>query len=204
MDEDIRWFIHTCHECQVRLVKKISNFLTVPTLPDYSTKSIDIMLMPKAKGYWYIIHAKCLLSLYPEWEKLWNKNFKTIAKFIHEVLLSWWRAIEIIIMDNAPQYIQAVKYLAKKYNICYIRISPYNSWAQGPIERQHYNVHKAIIKAANGDKTKWPDITVLTFWAKRVSIQKSTGYSPFYITHGAELLFPFDLAEAMYLAPNIN
>ena len=107
-------------------------------------------------------------------------------------------------MDNAPRYIQAVEYLAKKYNIRYIRISPYNSQAQGPIERQHYDIHEAIIKAADGDKTKWPDITALTFWAERVSIQKSTGYLPFYIAHVVELLFPFDLAEATCLAPNMN
>jgi hypothetical protein len=42
------------------------------------------------------------------------------------------------------------------------------------------------------------------FWAERVSIQKSTGYSPFYIAHGVEPLLPFDLAEATYLAPKLD
>ncbi|KAF8229322.1 hypothetical protein L208DRAFT_1287364, partial [Tricholoma matsutake] len=32
-------------------------------------------------------------------------------------------------------------------------------------------------------------------------IQKSTGYSPYYIAHGVEPLLPFDLAEATYMAP---
>ena len=36
--------------------------------------------------------------------------------------------------DNAPQYIQAVEYLAEKYHIHHIKISLYNSKAQGPIE----------------------------------------------------------------------
>ncbi len=42
------------------------------------------------------------------------------------------------------------------------------------------------------------------FWAERVSIQKSTGYSPYYLAHGIEPLFPFDLAEATYLAPPLT
>ena len=42
------------------------------------------------------------------------------------------------------------------------------------------------------------------FWAERVSIQKSSGYSPFYIAHGVEPLLPFDLAEATYLAPKMD
>jgi len=41
-------------------------------------------------------------------------------------------------------------------------------------------------------------------WAEHVTIQKSTGYSPYRIAHGTELLFPFDLAEAMYLAPPLD
>ena len=35
-------------------------------------------------------------------------------------------------------------------------------------------------------------------------IQKSTGYSPFYMAHGVEPLLPFDLAEASYLAPKFD
>ncbi|RDB21241.1 hypothetical protein Hypma_011320 [Hypsizygus marmoreus] len=39
------------------------------------------------------------------------------------------------------------------------------------------------------------------FWAERVTTQKSTGYSPYYIAHGIEPLFPFDFAEATYMVP---
>ncbi|GBE80063.1 hypothetical protein SCP_0212660 [Sparassis crispa] len=39
------------------------------------------------------------------------------------------------------------------------------------------------------------------FWAERIAIQRSTGYSPYYMVHGTEPLFPFDIAEATYLVP---
>ena len=83
--------------------------------------------MPKAKGFRYIIHTRCSLSSFPEWDKLRNENFKTIARFIHDVLLCQWGAIEIIISDNAPQYVQAIKYLAEKFNI---KISEYHLTTQ--------------------------------------------------------------------------
>jgi len=38
------------------------------------------------------------------------------------------------------------------------------------------------------------------FWAERVSIQKFSGYSPYFLAHGTEPLFPFDLFKATYLA----
>ena len=103
--------------------------------------------------------------------------------------------------DNAPQYIQAAKYLVEKYHIHYIRISPHNSKAQGPIERRHFDVREAIIKTAEGDETQWPNVTASVFWAERVTVNRSTGYSPFYLAHGVKPLLPFDLAEATYLAP---
>ena len=133
-----------------------------------------------------------------------TENFKTIGEFIKDNILCRWGAIEIIVTDNAPQYLQAVQYLADKYHIHHIKISPYNSRAQGPIERRHYDVREAIIKACDGDENRWPDVAASVFWAERVTIQKSTGYSPFYLAHGIEPLLPFDLSEATYLAPGLS
>jgi hypothetical protein len=186
-------------------LKKVHIPPTVPTPAGLFRKVyIDTMLMPKAKGYRYIIHARCSLSSFPEWTMVKNENYKTIAKFIYEKLLCNWGAIEILVTDNAPQYIQAAEYLAKKYHIHHIKISPYNSQAQGPIERRHFDVREALIKASDGDISRWPDMAPSVFWAERVSIQKSTGYSPYYLAHGVEPLFPFDLAEATYLAQKMD
>ena len=205
MDDDVKWYNKTCHECQVRLLKK--NIIP-PTVSNpsglFRKVYIDTMLMPKAKGYRYIIHARCSLTSYPEWTMVKHENFKTIAKFIHESLLCRWGALEIIVTDNAPQYLQVADYLAKVFHIYHIKISPYNSRAQGPIERRHFDVREALIKAADGDVSRWPDVAPSVFWAERVTIQKATGYSPFFLAHGVEPLLPFDLAEATYLAPSMD
>ena len=106
MEEDIKWFVQTCHECQTRLVKKIVILPAVPTPAGLFQKVyIDTMLMPNARGYRYIIHARCSLSSFPEWAALRNENFKAIAKFVFEVLLCRWGAMKFIVSDNAPQYI---------------------------------------------------------------------------------------------------
>ena len=113
MDDDIKWYVRTCHECQVRLVKKI---LIPPTIAKphglFRKVYIDTMLMPRARGYRYIVHARCSLTSYPEWTMLKKENFKNIAKFIHDTLLCQWGAIEVIVTDNALQYIQAAEFLA--------------------------------------------------------------------------------------------
>jgi hypothetical protein len=204
LDEDVKWYIRTCHECQLRLLHKI---IIPPTVPNpgglFRKVYVDTMLMPKAKGYRYIIHARCSLTSYPEWKMVRHENYTTIATFLHE-LACRWGAIEVIVTDNAPQYLQAAELFVEKHHIRHIKISPYNSRAQGPIERRHFDVRESIMKAAEGDESKWPDVAPAVFWAERVTIQKSTGYSPYYLAHGVEPLLPFDLAEATYLAPDIN
>ena len=49
-----------------------------------------------------------------------------------------------IIMDNASVYGAAVAWLEKKYRIKGIRISFYNSKANGRIERPHWDVWQMI------------------------------------------------------------
>ena len=132
-----------------------------------------------------------------------NENTDAISKFLYQIICRWG-AIETIVTDNAPQYIQAAAILVEKYHVHHIKISPYNSKAAGPIERRHYDVRESIIKAADGDENKWPSVTPSVFWAERVTIQKATGYSPYFMAHGVEPLLPFDLAEATYLAPALD
>ncbi|KAJ3555802.1 hypothetical protein NP233_g12120 [Leucocoprinus birnbaumii] len=205
LEQDVRWFIRTCHECQTRLLHRIHIPPTVPTpLTLFRKAYIDTMFMPKSSGYRYIVHARCSLSSYPEFRMLRAENARTLGTFIFEDILCRWGAIEEIVTDNGPAFIQAASFLSERYKINHIRISPYNSRANGPVERRHFDVREALVKAAGGDESRWTSVAPSVFWAERISIQKSTGYSPYYLAHGIEPLLPFDLAEATYLAPSLT
>lgn len=202
LEDDVKWYTCTCHECQVRQLRKIQIPPTVPTPRGLFRKVyVDTMLMPKASGYRYIAHARCSLSSFPEWAKLKTESAKNLASFLFTAILCRWGAIEEIVTDNAPQYLAAAELLVEKYKVHHIRISPYNSRAQGPIERRHFDVREALVKASGGAESRWPEVAPSVFWAERVTVQKSTGYSPYYLAHGVEPLLPFDLAESTYLCP---
>jgi hypothetical protein len=67
LDQGVRWFIKTCHECQTRL---LHSFHIPPTIPIpltlFRKAYIDTMFMPRSNGFCYIVHARCSLSSYPE------------------------------------------------------------------------------------------------------------------------------------------
>ena len=125
----------------------------------------------------------------------------SIVSFIFEEILCRWGAVAELVTDNGTPYIQALDTLATRYGICHIRISPYNSQANGVVEWHHYDVREAIVKSTLGGEVCWSSTAHSVFWAERVTILKSTGLSPYFMVHGVEPLFPFDLTEATFLVP---
>jgi transposase InsO family protein len=80
-----------------------------------------------------------------------KETTKTLQAFVFEELLCRWGPITKIVTDNAPAYRLAVDVLAAKYGVHPIRISPYNSQANGIVERRHRDVREAIMKTCEGD-----------------------------------------------------
>lgn len=205
LDADVRWFIRSCHECQLRNPRK---FFIPPTIafpaPLFRKAYLDTFLMPLTSGYKMVVQARCSLIAWPEFRMLRRETAKTIGDFIFEQILCRWGALEVIVTDNGGPFISALDYLAKRYGINHIRISPYNKQANGIAERSHRSVRDALVKTSADTGLPWPRVTHAIFWAERATITKSTGMSPFYAAHGVEPLLPFDLAEATYLAPRLD
>jgi hypothetical protein len=202
LDQDVKWFIQTCHQCQVRQMHYHHIPPTVVATTSLFHKAhVDTMYMPRALGYRYIVQACCLLSSYPEHQKLRKENRSTIGAFIFEDIFCCWGALEEIVTDNSPAFIEALNWLAEQYGIHHIRISPYNSQANGIVERRHLDVREAIMKVCDGEERKWPTAMHAVFWAERITTRKALRHSVYYIAHGVEPLLPFDLTEATYMVP---
>jgi hypothetical protein len=131
---------------------------------------------------------------------LLHETHTALASFIFEDILCRWEMIGEIITDSSTVFLAAIEYLKTRYSIPHIPMSPYNSRANEIVERRHRDVRGHLIKAADGDASKWPLVAPSVLWAERVTVQKSTGYSPYYSAHVIEPLLSFDLAEATYLA----
>jgi hypothetical protein len=103
-------------------------------------------------------------------------------------------------MDNVPTYKVAVDELTHKYGIHPIHVSPYNSQANGIVERQHHDVCEAIIKTCKGDETHWNQVVHSVFWAEH-AFRRQQACCHIFMMHGVELIFPFELAKATFLTP---
>lgn len=202
MSHDIAWFIRTCRLCQLRQTQQISIPPIVATpAPLFSKVYMDTMHLTPSSGYKYIVQARCSLTHWPEWEMLRKESAKSLAIFIlHNIIYRWGTLLEIV-TDNGAPFVKALGYLSKNYHFKHIRISGYNSRANGIVERSHFDVRQALFKACDGVESKWSSVAYSVFWAERVTIRRRMGCSPYFATTGTHPLLPFDIAEATYLLP---
>ncbi|KAL5478908.1 hypothetical protein ACEPAI_2195 [Sanghuangporus weigelae] len=202
LNSDIHWYIKSCHKCQVRQFAKIKIPPTLPTpAPLFGRIHVDVMLLPRSGPYRYIVQARDSLSAYPEFRLLTNDNSQAIAKFIFQDIICRWGSVHEIITDNGASFAKDLPPLLAKYNVHHIQISPYNSRANRIVERRHLDLREVLMKLSGNRPEKWSNHAYHAIWAEHISIQRSTGYSPYYIVHGVEPTLPFDLGEQTYISP---
>lgn len=138
---------------------------------------------------------------WPEFDMMKRETAQAIGEWLLRDFIYRWGTLVEIISDNGAPFVKAIGYLSKRYHINHIRISGYNSRANGLIERTHFDVRDALFKAADGDAKKWSQVAYSVFWADRVTVRKRMGCSPYFAVTGTHPLLPFDITEASYLLP---
>jgi len=202
INEDVRWYIKTCHECQARQTKYFHIPPILPTVPNLFRKAhIDTMFMPRIGNYRYIVHARCAMISYPEARATTSDSTRVLADFVFHDILCRWGAISELVTDNGPAFVAMAEDLQARYGVSSIKISGYNSRANGIIESKHFDLREAIMKTCRGDESKWRSVLPQVLWAERVTVRKATGFSPYYMAHGVHPVMPFDLVESTYLSP---
>jgi hypothetical protein len=201
MERDIAWFVRTCEVCQKR-DKALHRTPPVQTMtPSIFQKiHVDVMNMSiTSNGCKYIIAARCALSRYLEARGLRAENAEAIGKFLLEEIICRWGCPRVIVSDNAKQFIAALKWLESKYGITGIQIAPYNSKANGVVERGHYDIRQSLVKATGGDGRKWFFFLPQVVWSDRITTRRGLGCSPYFAVCGAHPVIPLDIVEATWL-----
>lgn len=203
MNDDLKWFLSTCHQCQTRSHEKVVLPPTV-SIPAglFSKMHADTMHLPRSSnGMKYLVQGRCSLIGWPEFRTLRKENGKALGRFLMEEVMCRWGAIAEIVTDNGSPWVAALDWLADKYHIHHIRISAYNSQSNGLIETAHQHIRESLVKICNGDMRNWDEHAHYVFWADRITTRKATGMSPFQAATGSEPLLPFDITEATFLFP---
>jgi transposase InsO family protein len=197
---DVKHHVSTCHSCQLRSTRKTEVPITISSPSTIFTKIyVDVLYMPKSGNYRYIVVARDDLSRAPEGRALRTLKAREMANFFWEEIICRYGAIGEVVTDNGPEVSAAFANLLERYGIPHIRISPYNSKANGVVERGHIDIREALVKMCGDRIQDWRFFLHHAFFADKCITRRSTGRSPFYLLYGVEPVLPFDLVEATFM-----
>lgn len=205
MRKDMEEHIQSCHTCQLRNTKKMHIPVGV-SLPGrlFQKVYLDVMKMPEAQGKNWIVACRDDLSGTTEGRAIASDNAKTLAKFFKEQIIYRYGAVGEIVTDNGPSLKGEFAQIVKEFNVHHIRISAYNSQANGVVERGHFNIREMLVKMCQGNIGQWPSLLPAALYADRITTRRATGFSPFYLLHGTHPLLPCDLAEATFMVTDFK
>jgi hypothetical protein len=197
---DIQHHVNSCHECQIRSLKRkeVPVTVLVPTTI-FSKLYIDVMFMPKAQGYKFIMAARDDLTGVCEAQALKSCTARTLSTFFWKYIYCRYGVPLQVTTDNGSEVKAGFGELMKRMSVPHVKISPYNKHANGVVERGHFTLREALVKACRGRITHWPDLLAEVVFADRVTVSKVTGFSPYQLLHATDPILPFDLTEATFL-----
>ena len=170
MYRDTTHHVKSCHECQIRSTQKVHLPITIsPPATVFTKVHIDVMHMPAARGYQYIVVARDDLTKYAEARALKRATAQAIANFVLDDLIYRHGCISQIVTNNGLEFQGALAKLLEQHNIPQVYISPYNFQANGVVEQGHFAPREALVKACSQNISEWPMKLWATLFADNIT-----------------------------------
>ena len=197
MARDCVTYIRSCETCQAmdRTMPKppVMTEREVVTKP-FRDVAVDIVgPFPTAKGgFRFMMTCIDTASRWPEAFPLRSTTSRAVIGCLTQVFTRWGFP-EKLTSDNGPQFTRATftKWLRDK-GIAHARATPYHPQANGIVERLHRTLNSVIAKTVTC-KGDWAAVLPMVLFFLRCTPTRSTGISPFLLTHGWEPSNPIQL-----------
>src|SRR5258706_6721336 len=142
----------------------------IPLQPQYIRTILrrfdaDSVHMPNGRGgQKYVMDLVDNLTGWVEARPLRGLKADKIADFFFDVMCQFGCMFQLM-CDNGTEFKGATEELMRKYKVPVVRISPYNSQANGKIKRTQRTYLKVIWKVVQGDTRQWPSWLGYALWA---------------------------------------
>ena len=110
-----------------------------------------------------------------------------------------------IITDNGPEFAnQLMTELALMLGLKHSTTSPYNSKANGRVEVVHKSMQTMMRAYMEDHVEDWNLLLPLIEFALNTSINKGTGYTPFFLHFGHHPIYPIEVYNESVPKPTIT
>jgi hypothetical protein len=167
---------------------------TIP-IPEHPWKQIgvDVCCLPKTEeGYVAMVVAVDYFTKWVEAEPIRDKTAATIAHFLLKLICRHGCA-EIQINDQGREFVNQVSSTLHSLTGVKQRItSAYHPQANGLTERNNRTIQSSLLRVLSVNQDEWVKALPGVLFAYRTSVQKSTGYTPFFLMYGRQAKLPIE------------
>ena len=146
-------------------------------------------------GHSYIFTCVDSFSKLVEIVPLRDITAYTVAKALFENIICRYGCFERISSDRGTQYTSALfAHLVSMCNSQHILAASAHHAGVGQVERENQSIERILAKYVNFDRNNWDEMLCLAKFAINISVNESTGVSPYIIAFGREPKLALDIA----------
>lgn len=101
--------------------------------------------------------------------------------------------------DQGTQFTsKLVKDITEKYKIKHKKSTPYHPQANGQVESTNKTLEGIITKTVAMNRNNWEEKLKDALWAYRITWKNTTGFTPYQLVYGKEVLLPIEFQIHTY------
>uniref|UniRef100_A0A2N9GEB7 RNA-directed DNA polymerase n=1 Tax=Fagus sylvatica TaxID=28930 RepID=A0A2N9GEB7_FAGSY len=199
MKKDMADFVKSCHTCQLQanLIHTHPTSLQNMATPwPFHTWGLDLIgpINPSSGGYIWILVATEYFSKWVEAVPLRKATGAAVANFIREHIITRFGIPHKIISDNGTPFVNKnVREVLEHYQIKHRRSTPYYPQGNGQAEATNRMLLRILSKMVFDYGKGWNSHLADTLWAYRGSTKTATGFTPFSLVYGTDVISPTEL-----------
>ena len=189
-------YIRKCDPCQRRKKGKIPiaplGEVPSPKFP-FEITAMDLtgpyVTTPRENKY--LLTFIDNFSRYVEAFPVLDQTAETCARIYATQIVTWNNTGSTLITDQGQAFMSSFfQGTCKILGVRRLRTSSYHPQSNGVIERFHNSLHEGLSHYINSTNTNWDTLVPFYLMSSRATPHSSTGFSPFYLLHGREMVLP--------------
>ena len=116
-----------------------------------------------------------------------------MVNFLFEEIFVRFGVPREIVTDQGAQFTsKLVQEIVAKYKIKNRKSTPYHPQANGQVESTNKTLEGIITKTVQMHRKDWSAKLTEALWAYRITWKNSTGFSPYQLVYGKQVLLPIE------------
>lgn len=202
--KDMKKYVRSCDSCQCMGRPTTSDEIPLQLqvyLEPFEKWALDFIgpMNPPSKGKKCILVCTDYVTKWVEAKALVRAIEQTVVNFLFEEIFLRYGVPREIVTDQGTQFTsRLVQEITKKYQIKHRRSMPYHPQAKSQVESTNKTLEGIMTKTVAANRKNWADKLNETLWAYRITWKNTTGFSPYQIVYGKEVMLPIELQIHTY------